>query len=437
MLAMTPVRPVYSGLLEVREACDPVSLREIAWTIFEQWEAAGSPAGHEWALFAVGHLGDDVAVERLVERLPRWQSIGAAQRNDKAIEAIALVGTPLAFAHLDRIARKSRYPLLRRAASDAVLRVARRLGIHPDELEDRQAPDLDLDAGGGMTFPREGAAPIRATLDEHLAPMILDPSGKRLKSLPKAVGSEGAARFKALVKGARLAAESQIARFERAMTTERTWTPATFLEVVVGHPVLRHLARRVVWSVTRGAGPVFFRVAEDGTLADARDAVFTLDPASDGPVRLAHPAHLGAEVSRTFGQILADYEILQPFLQLARPVFSLRADEIDAGRLLRFEGTVVPWETIAALTRRGFVDSSHGERAFAFHRALPFGVHVGVSVDPGVLRGDPRASGPQRVVQVSAGGRSLGSLSAAAASEVVLAGSALGGEALGKGKPDT
>jgi hypothetical protein len=59
------------------------------------------------------------------------------------------------------------------------------------------------------------------------------------------------------------------------------------------------------------------------------------------------------------------------------------------------------------------------------HRVLPFGVSLGVTVEPGVSRGDPRQSGPQRVVTVSTSGRALGELSAVAASEVVLAASVL------------
>jgi hypothetical protein len=65
---------------------------------------------------------------------------------------------------------------------------------------------------------------------------------------------------------------------------------------------------------------------------------------------------------------------------------------------------------------------------FSFHRSLPFGVTLSVSVAPGLLRGDPRDSGPQRIEQVTAGGRALRTLSAVAASEVVLAASALAGE---------
>ncbi|WP_369688755.1 DUF4132 domain-containing protein [Actinomadura kijaniata] len=64
-----------------------------------------------------------------------------------------------------------------------------------------------------------------------------------------------------------------------------------------------------------------FRVAEDRTFAGVDGAALTLP--DDATVSPPHPMTLGEEALRAWRQIFADYEIQQPFLQLARPTHTL------------------------------------------------------------------------------------------------------------------
>ena len=54
-------------------------------------------------------------------------------------------------------------------------------------------------------------------------------------------------------------------------------------------------------------------------------------------IRLAHPVALGERLA-DWAEILADYEVLQPFAQLARPIMAFTERELTTGRLARFEG---------------------------------------------------------------------------------------------------
>src|SRR5204863_4660248 len=94
-------------------------------------------------------------------------------------------------------------------------------------------------------------------------------------------------RFAALKKDLRSVADDQIRRLERAMVTQRRWSTAEFRELIVGHPLLWHIARRLVWVSDDGRS---FRLAEDRTLADAHDDTLTLDDRAR--VGIAHPLHL-------------------------------------------------------------------------------------------------------------------------------------------------
>lgn len=410
MLRFTPTIPAYSGLREVRATCDQASLREFAFGLFSQWLEAGADPAHDWAIAALGHLGDDVLVERVIPYLRTWQSTGAAGRSTKLLHAVALIGTDLAFAHLDRVARTARMPLLRMNANAAVERVAMRLGISSDELEDRRAPHLDLDAGGRMAFENGWTA----SLDAYLLPILFDVDDKPRKALPKSTAPADVAYWKALQKNAKLVAASQIERFERAMTSKRTWTANAFREVILAHPLLIHVARRLVWTDARGQT---FRVVEDATLADVHDVPFTLDAEH---VRVVHPIELGNALT-AWARVFADYEILQPFEQLGRATYVLNQDEREGTQLRRFDGKVVPWESALRLLRKGFEDASSDSRIHSMRSHATRTVSVLVSFEPGLVRGDPKANEAQRITGVHVHGvDTLAQLSPIIASEVLL-----------------
>ncbi len=413
MLRFSPVVPAYSGLAQVRAACDRASLSAFVTALFERWKERGCAPADEWTLWAMGHLGDDEAAKRIVASLGAWQTGGASQRAARGLDAVALIGSDWAFFELDRITRSARYPLLRDAAEAAVARVAGRLRIHPDELEDRRAPTLGLDARGELAISFEKGE-LTATFDEHLVPFLRDARGERVAKVPKS--GAGAAAFKALVKSAALVAESQIARLERALVAQRPWTIDAFCTYIVDHPLLLHLARRLVWSVDGAT----FRVAEDRSLADLDDAAFTLSQGPSARVRIAHPALLSESDRLRWSERFSDYRILQPFPQLGRPVLALAPGDREGTRLATLEGTRVPWHRVAKLLRRGFRDASAESVLHSLSQRLPFGT-LSISLSPGLSRADLSESGEQTLHSLTVHGIArLGDLDAVAQSELLL-----------------
>jgi hypothetical protein len=53
------------GLDIVQEICEPASLADFVWSVFQRWRQAHMPAKESWALTALGRLGDDKTVRRL------------------------------------------------------------------------------------------------------------------------------------------------------------------------------------------------------------------------------------------------------------------------------------------------------------------------------------------------------------------------------------
>ncbi|MFJ8856567.1 DUF4132 domain-containing protein [Streptomyces sp. NPDC102437] len=358
MLALSKPGEVYSGVATLVETADATSLAEFAWALFEQWQLANLPAKESWALHALGLLGDDATVRRLTPVIRSWPGESAHHRAVEGLDVLASIGTDVALLQLHGISQRVKFKALKARAQEKIAEVAAGLGLTGEQLSDRLVPDFGLDADGS-TVVNYGTRSFTVGFDEQLRPYVLDGAGKRRKDLPQPGAQDDAElapgehkRFMALKKDVRTIASDQVRRLEAAMVSGRSWTAQEFRELFVGHPLLWHLVRRLVWlSETEGGVRTAFRVAEDRTFADAQDDVFAL--ADDAAVRLAHPLHLGEELT-TWSEVFADYEILQPFAQLGRTMYGLSEEETASYRLTRFEGLKVPTAKVLGLERHGW-----------------------------------------------------------------------------------
>ncbi|WP_067824146.1 DUF4132 domain-containing protein [Actinomadura kijaniata] len=410
MLAMARRGAAFPGLAEALDgalaACAPESLPPFGWAVFEAWRAEGTPGRESWALEALGRLGDDDVVRRLRPLVEQWPGQSGHHRAVQGVGVLAAIGTDAALTALHRIAARSRYRGLRENADRMLTEVAKARGLTADQLADRLVPDFGLDADGSLVLDY-GPRRFTVGFDEQLKPFVRDESGKLRKSLPKpgvkddeTLATAAYQRFAALRKDVRTVAAEQVRRLETAMVAGRRWTTAEFTAFVVEHPLLRHLARRLVWS----AGGTAFRVAEDGTFADVDDDPFVL--AESATVGLPHPVELGEE-RPAWADLFADYEITQPFPQLGRPVYAFTAEEATAARLPRFEGATVPTGRVLGLERRGWrrgAPQDNGIQHWTW-RALPTGAVAVVGLDPGVAMGAIDVFPEQRTTAVWIGDR--------------------------------
>ncbi|QFG23949.1 DUF4132 domain-containing protein [Actinomadura sp. WMMB 499] len=384
MLRISSVKDPYAGCEQVFPHLDPASLAELAWAMYrteyvpDAWASPG-------AEYAVQRLGDATTAARLATAMGRWSKNRVWSGGLRALDVLIAMDTPDTLLHLDRLARKAADAKRMRAHAQARLdRVARERGITGEQLADRLVPDFGLDADGTMTLDY-GPRRFTVGFDERLAPYALDGTGKRRTTLPKpgvkddpALAPDAHRRFGDLKKEARTVAADQIKRLERAMVAGRSWTPVEFREVLAGHPLLRHIVRRLVWS----AGPDAFRVTEDGTYADATDDAFV--PSPDAAITLPHPLLLKDRDAWT--EVFADYEILQPFPQLGRTVHEPAPGERTASRLPRFEGATVPNGPIYGLVRAGWRFGERETGGYQRHVSLELGAkrYLVIDLDPGV-----------------------------------------------------
>ncbi|MFD0906003.1 DUF4132 domain-containing protein [Actinomadura sediminis] len=381
--------PGTPGADAVEEVCDPASLAEFGLALFERWRVGGMPSDGRWALEQLARTGDDAAVRAVARALRGWTKRDVRDVTC-ALRTFAGIGTDAAFTALYETSVKGRARKVRDAAAEVFAEAAAARGLTVEVLADRTVPRFGLD-GDGTTTLDYGPRRFTVGFDDRLAPVITDGHGARRKTLPRPTAKDDPdlapaahARFTDLRQDVEAVALLQIERLERAMRDGRRWTPGAFRAYAVEHPVVRPIARRLVWFAEPGAGEAAaataFRIAEDGTFADAADETF--EPSTATRIRVAHPELLGA-ATQTWGEILADYEVLQPFSQLDRPFLRLTEQELDASALDRFEGLRLLRRDLHDLPARGWT----WDHAQTLEKGLSYpvggGRHIVVEFEPG------------------------------------------------------
>ncbi|MFI0809476.1 DUF4132 domain-containing protein [Streptomyces echinatus] len=350
------------------------------------------PPKENWALHALGWLGDDDTVRRLTPVVRAWPGEGGHHRAVEALTVFATIGTDVALTHLHGISQRVPFKALKLRAQEKIAEVAEGLGLTGEQLGDRLVPDFGLDAQGSTVIDY-GPRQFTVSFDEQLRPSVRDADGKQRKALPAPgvkddpeLAPAERKRFAALKKDVRTVATDQVRRLQAAMVTQRTWTMAEFRQLFVDHPLVWHLVRRLVWIGAADGLVTAFRVAEDRTFADVHGDGLTLP--GEATVRVAHPLHLAGDLE-AWSELFADHEILQPFPQLGRTVHALTEEEAAGHRLTRFEGAKVPVGKLLGLTKRGW---ERGEPQDAgverwFHRRIDDDHYLVIGLDEGIAVG--------------------------------------------------
>lgn len=336
MFALSKPGAPYAGLAQVLPAFEPASLAHLGLQLQGQWEQADCPLENRWMLLTHAWTADITRLELLVSDIARWPSLMAFPR---AKFGLAVLADMAAFQRRDeplraliRFAEKGKTSL-RKPAQEQIRKAAEAMGLTPEQLADRLVPDLGLLRPEDLVFDF-GTRRFRLHFDESAQPCLTDENGLRLKDLPKPNAKDSARqaehetqRWKALKKATRALASEQIARLEQALVSQRQWSATEFSRLFRHHPMLRELARRLLWR-TQETRPRSFRLSEDFVPVDLNDAPVVLEDTA--LIRLAHPMELDATECDAWAQIWTDYELLQPFEQFVRRVYRLDPDTPQA-----------------------------------------------------------------------------------------------------------
>ncbi len=410
--ASTP-QTAYPAFADLQATVTSSSLSAWVWALWRQWWLAGSPSADAWVFAGLVHAGDVVAARMLGELMlmqSRERQVARARQGVDVLEAMG-ERDESAIIVLRRFQKAVKGKSLVIAAEQAIERLATAKGLNADELADRLVPDLGLGDDGALVLDlgagngEVGAGKtLRLTFDALLRPRYQLPDGAVVDRFPplrkggkgdKVAHAAAKATAKAIAKEAAEAAKIVLSRLERLLRARRDIDVETARRCFFGHPLVMHIARRLVWTDLRrdsanGDDTVSvvgaFRVAEDGTFADANDDAYVI---SGTHVGLLHPADADAAVVERFRGVFRDYELMQPFPQLDRPVLSLSADE-RADVVRRYEGRVVDTARLFTLEARGWQRGGGGTtsvlRVGGGDVTLTY--RPGISGGPDAYRGD-------------------------------------------------
>ena len=291
------------------------------------------------------HLGDDGCVLKLTPLIRVWPGESQHARAVNGLECLRGIGSSVALMQLAGIAQKLKFKGLKTKAEQFVGEIAQERGLTRDELEDRVVPDCGLDDNGRREFSF-GPRSFSFVLGSDLKAMVRDENGKLRPNLPdpgakddEKIAGESVAEWKLLKKQIKEVATIQAGRLEQSMVTGRRWAVNDFATLLVKHPLMTHLAQKLIWAGfdSKGKRLVTFRVTEERDFADPNDgAEVSLEGAT--AVGVVHPLDLTDAERERWGQVLGDYEVVAPFAQLGRAVYSLEPKEGEANELVRFRG---------------------------------------------------------------------------------------------------
>lgn len=312
-----------------------------------------------WGLFIQSIIASPKQIESLGSRLEKFASSQNYGWSDYAIEVLVRVGTGQAARIMDDWAQRTRKKALRSRARSGVRRIAQGRGISIEELIEASMGTLGFEEDGAQTFDY-GSRKITVRLLADGALAIEDDEGTRLKSMPQArkadddaLAKAARARVSQIKKDIKRIRRTQTRRLEGAMVSGRRWVPSVWRQRFADHPLMRSLSFGLVWGIYDGDDKLLraFQLDDDGQPVDLEFEAPTFDDEKER-IGLAHPLHLG-EARAAWLEALADYERVQPFKQLERPIYE-KEGAVDLNTYLAKVEPVEPSTFLGRLNRLGY-----------------------------------------------------------------------------------
>ncbi len=386
MMAASGAEVQSLGIAAVIKACEPGSLADFAWAVFEEWAAKGDKTS-DWMFNSLAYFGDDNCARKLTPYLREWPKLNGTLKAKKGLAIMAAIGSDVALSQIQAIALKNKYRPVLECAQQMLELIARTRNLSAEELEDRLVSTLGLSDAGTMAIDY-GTRQFIGSVDAQLKPLLHDNAGVIIKTLPsagkaddKALAEQQAQVWAALCKELKPTAKLQLERFERAMVDAKRWSGKDFKSLLACHPLLQSLVRGLVWGTFQSKSLLLatFRVLPTGKLVDVAGAAFKLSDTAR--VGVAHPLLFQPSVE-DWKKAFAQTKQAQPFAQLVRKAFR-KTDDVE-GNLFGLQGATVAGKALKGLQADGWnADIEDAGWIWSFHRKLASG-SAWLSAEPGV-----------------------------------------------------
>ncbi len=348
----------------VIEKCNKQDLDTMGLEILSNWVSDGADTKKKWILSLISAVGGFNVVNALKDQIDIWSKSARGAIACEAIKALALNGSDEALMILDTISRKFKHKQIKKAAGEAFISAAKMLKLTEEDLADKIIPDLDFNIRGERVFDY-GSRSFTVTLGVDFSLKIEDNNGKTMKNLPKPGkaddelrSKEALSEFKAVKKQIKTVVSTQTLRLEMALSSNRLWSKKAWEKLFVRNPIMHNFSLGLVWGVYEdGKLKDTFRYMEDGSFNTKDEEEYEL--LEEVHIGLVHPLEMDNYTLEGWKQQFEDYEIVQPFPQLQRKIYSITEEEKKMKVIERFAGTKINGlSLVGKLTKMGWYRGS-------------------------------------------------------------------------------
>ncbi|MCQ4087389.1 DUF4132 domain-containing protein [Saccharibacillus sp. JS10] len=369
---------------EVAEYADASSLAAFTTEALNMWINAQAPAKEKWILPLAARFGGRDVIDLLGRQIKDWADNSRGAIAADAVRALAYMDDTSALMTIDRLGRSIKNRQVKGAAEEALQLAAANQGLTKEQLADKLITTLGFDEKGELNLSYgERSFTIKVSADLQLT-AINEENGKVVKSLPapgqkddSELAAASKSRFTQLKKDLKVMVGIQSQRLEESLSKRRLWSTSEWTELFVRNIVMRQFAVGLIWGVYAGSGEetaidTTFRYMEDGTFNTVDEDEYELP--EDAQIGLVHPLELDADTLAAWKTQLKDYEIVQPFVQLDRPVYAPEEDDQDRRTYSRLpQGDYSPTAFPKALEKYGWVKGRAQDGGFYTELFKPYG----------------------------------------------------------------
>jgi hypothetical protein len=220
LLAAIKSSKVHPLVVVLQERGDRTMLAAFVWAVFWQWQSNGGDGKDNWALRALGLLGDDSTVLKLTPVLREMPGLGQYKQAAMGLDCLRMIGSDMALMSISNIANKVKYKSLKEKANACMDEIGKARNLTREQLEDRIVPDCGFEVGGGRWF-EYGDRRLQVVFGEQMQLLVRDERGKCGTSLPKGADDGVKAEWKALKAQVSAVVKAQVARLEQGMVRAR------------------------------------------------------------------------------------------------------------------------------------------------------------------------------------------------------------------------
>ncbi|HGA0512438.1 TPA: DUF4132 domain-containing protein [Bacillus pacificus] len=360
---------ISDSVIEKKEAAEAIGstlneqdLKECVQEIYQTWISQDADVKKRGILSLYGIYSDDKMVGILKKQIDEWVLDMRGKIAADAVRALGLSSSKLALMSIHTMAFKYKHKQVRNAAKEALSLAAKTRGITEEELEDQLVPNLGFNIRGEKEIDF-GNRCFTAILTSESKIELETEEGKRMKSLPKPNAKDDIEKAElakrevsTLKKELRSALSMQKQRLEAALSRKRYWSYDSWKSVFLENPIMKQFVISLIWGeYTEGKLLKMFRYAEDGAFYSIIGENHEFS--SGTVIGFVHPLELSETEKEMWKEQLEHSKIVQPFLQIERPVFVVEED--DKVTVERFGGILLNGRSLfGKMTKLGWIRGS-------------------------------------------------------------------------------